>query len=421
MTWQHPPIKKMADVESGFGFPKQYQGVLDAEYPFYKVGDMNLPGNESEMRVSSNTISKEVLKALQAKVFPPGTVIFPKIGAAIATNKKRILTKPSIVDNNVMGLIPKEGIESRFLFYWMQQFDLRSVANSGPVPSMRKSEMEEVKIPLPTPSEQRRIVEILDQADALRKRRAEAEIKVARILPTLFYQMFGDPATNSKGWPKVPLGQLSLGRPQYGANAKAVEYQEGMPRYIRITDINEFGQLNQRSLKTLDLSDWQHYRLAEGDLLFARSGATVGKSYLYCKQDGVCAFAGYLIRFQIDRDKMNPWVAFAYTQTPHYKNWVATKQRAAAQPNINGQEYASLTLMRPDLNIQQKFANRMMRVLEIRRDLTTRSMIVEDLYRLLLHRAFSGKLTAKWRQVHTNELLQEIQYQMRALVHQGQQ
>jgi len=413
--WRRVPLKKVADVASGFGFPKKYQGVTDEQYPFFKVGDMNLSGNEREMNVASNTISEDVVRELRAKVFPAGTVIFPKIGAAIATNKKRILASPAVVDNNVMGLIPKECINPWYLYYWTQQFDLRSVSNIGPVPSMRKSEVEQVQIPFPPPSEQRRIVEILDQADALRKQRAEADKKAARILPALFYQMFGDPATNPMGWDIEPLVQLCKGRPQYGANAKAIEYREGMPRYVRITDINEFGQLNDNDIKTLDLGNWKQYQLVDGDLLFARSGATVGKSYLYRPKDGLCAFAGYLIRFQLDIEKIYPLVVFAYTMTPHYKNWVASKQRAAAQPNINGQEYAALPIMKPAPEVQKLFVERAQSVLQLDKHRSERLEKIEAIYRLLLHRAFSGILTSKWREAHINELLQEMEHQSRAL------
>ncbi|MBW2020329.1 MAG: restriction endonuclease subunit S [Deltaproteobacteria bacterium] len=408
-------IKKIAEVASGFGFPRKYQGCLNEEFPFFKVGDMNLPGNEKMMVVATNTISAETLKKLRAKPFPRGTVIFPKIGAAIATNKKRMLVQPSVVDNNVMGLIPNQHIDPWYLFYWTQQFDLRTVSNIGPVPSMRKSEVQRVRVPLPPLSEQRRIVEILDQADALRKKRVEADAKAARILSALFYKMFGDPATNPKGWPVKTLGELSIRRPQYGANAKAIDYQEGMPRYVRITDITDDGRLSNADIRSLDMENWDAYRLVEGDLLFARSGATVGKTYLYQPEDGLCAYAGYLIRFQLDRSAIDPWVVFAFTQTPHYQSWVASKRRAAAQPNINGQEYASLPIPQPDRESQEKFVNAVqdLRRLHMKREQSARQ--IENLFLVLLHRAFTGDLTAQWREAHMQELLAEMEQQAKYL------
>ena len=195
MKWGKRQLGDLAEIQSGFGFPREEQGRTDQDIPFYKVGDMNLPGNETEMQVRANTVSRETLKSLGGRAFPAGTTIFPKIGAAIATEKKRILVEEATYDNNVMGLIPRAGVEGRFLFYWSRSFRLMSVANIGPVPSIRKSEMERVDVPYFPHSEQRRIVELLDQADALRKQRAEADQLADRILPALFLKLFGDPTS----------------------------------------------------------------------------------------------------------------------------------------------------------------------------------------------------------------------------------
>jgi type I restriction enzyme, S subunit len=410
MEWARVQLRKVADVASGFGFPRGLQGTLDGKYPFYKVGDMNTPGNERLMTVANNTISAEVLKKLRAKAFPAGTIIFPKIGAAIATNKKRKLTKPSVVDNNVMGLLPKEGIDENYLYYWMLQFDLSSVANIGPVPSMRKTEVELVEIPLPPPSEQRKIVEILDQADALRKKRAEADKKADLILPALFYKMFGDPATNPRGWDTKTLAEVSAEGPQYGANASSVDWAQGQPRYIRITDVRNDGTLNA-DVRGVDLDEWDEYRLREGDLLFARSGATVGKSYLYQPADGLCVYAGYMIRFHLDTEQVDPEFVFAFTQSTMYQSWVEATRRTGGQPNINGREYAASRLIVPERTLQQAFGDRARELCKQRVARQRSASELESLFNVLLHRAFSGDLTAKWREKHKDKLEAEVRKQ----------
>ncbi|MFW4196996.1 restriction endonuclease subunit S, partial [Klebsiella sp. 10982] len=108
------------------------------------------------------------VKKLGIKLAPAGSVIFPKIGAAVATNKKRLLSVPSAYDNNVMGLIPGEEISPRFLFFWMQTINLSSLAHdSGAVPSIRKSEMEVLPIPVPPLQIQAEIIRVLDTFTAL--------------------------------------------------------------------------------------------------------------------------------------------------------------------------------------------------------------------------------------------------------------
>nr|WP_323117015.1 restriction endonuclease subunit S [Klebsiella quasivariicola] len=137
-------------------------------YPFYKVSDMNSAGNETVMVSANNYVDDVVVKKLGIKLAPAGSVIFPKIGAAVATNKKRLLSVPSAYDNNVMGLIPGEEISPRFLFFWMQTINLSSLAHdSGAVPSIRKSEMEVLPIPVPPLQIQAEIIRVLDTFTAL--------------------------------------------------------------------------------------------------------------------------------------------------------------------------------------------------------------------------------------------------------------
>lgn len=161
-------LGEVAEIRSGWGFPNAYQGQSEGIYPFYKVSDMNLVENKTVMNDANNHIDAATAKKLGITPAPAGTVIFPKIGAAVATNKKRLLSKPSAYDNNVMGLIPGEQLNPRFLFFWMQTVDLTKLAHdSGAVPSIRKSEMEQLKVPVPSVEEQERIVAILDRFDAL--------------------------------------------------------------------------------------------------------------------------------------------------------------------------------------------------------------------------------------------------------------
>jgi type I restriction enzyme S subunit len=155
-------------------------------------------------------------------------------------------------------------------------------------------------------------------------------------------------------WPRVSLKDLSALGPQYGANLKAVAPSGRGLRYIRITDIDEFGRLRPDTLVEPESVDIAEYFLTEGDLLLARSGATVGKTYRYTSADGQCAFAGYLIRFRPNSCvASSPFLSY-YFQTPEYWAWVQGKKRIAAQPNINGAEYAALEIPLPSLQEQSR-------------------------------------------------------------------
>lgn len=160
-------------------------------------------------------------------------------------------------------------------------------------------------------------------------------------------------------YPLVPLMDLIKGLPQYGANEPAIDGDpERDIRYIRITDIDEFGNLKDDDWKTVRHID-EKYLLTENDILFARSGATAGKTFIYKEEHGKAIFAGYLIRFRIDERKANPRFIFYYTQLRRYGMWVKSIQRPSGQPNINSEEFKAFEFPIPPLQIQNRIVELM--------------------------------------------------------------
>lgn len=156
-------------------------------------------------------------------------------------------------------------------------------------------------------------------------------------------------------YPSVKMGSLLSEPPEYGAGEAGIErVDEATPRYIRITDIDENGELLPGLGMTAANVEPQYF-LRDGDLLFARSGNTVGKSYLHESErvSYPCFYAGYMIRFRFG-EKVLPKYVFAFAQTPYYHEWVSAIQRSAGQPNINAQEYRSLEIPLPPLPEQRK-------------------------------------------------------------------
>lgn len=156
-------------------------------------------------------------------------------------------------------------------------------------------------------------------------------------------------------FPKVKVKNLLLSKPQYGAGESGiVRKDKSESRYIRITDIDEYGLISDDTLGATAENIEDKYVLNENDLLIARSGATVGKAYLHNLKDYICFFAGYLIRFVFDSTKILPEYAFAFTQLNTFKEWVAAIQRPSGQPNINSEEYQSLEIPLPPIDKQEE-------------------------------------------------------------------
>ncbi len=155
------PLADVAEIVSGYGFPKDMQGKTVGELPFFKVGDISAAWNSGQKKLiqAQHYLDNAEASAIKAKPFPKGTVVFAKIGEAIKLNRRAILGQLSIVDNNVMGLIPKEGVvEQNYLFYWTLMLRLGDISQATTVPSVRKSDVEQLSFPWVPLDQQKRIV-----------------------------------------------------------------------------------------------------------------------------------------------------------------------------------------------------------------------------------------------------------------------
>lgn len=159
-----------------------------------------------------------------------------------------------------------------------------------------------------------------------------------------------------EGWSVKKLGEVCIKKGQYGANAPAVPYNCSLPTYLRITDIDEDGQYSILNRASVDISDYKNYLLKKGDIVFARTGATTGKTYLYKEKDGCLVFAGFLIKFSPNNSLIAPYYLKLLTCTPLYNHWVEIMSVRSGQPGINADEYAQYPLLLPPLAEQEKIA-----------------------------------------------------------------
>lgn len=139
--------------------------------------------------------------------------------------------------------------------------------------------------------------------------------------------------------------------PEYGSPQRSVPMESpGQVKYIRITDFGDDGISFPHEFVTAEVVE-SKYLLQQNDVLFARSGATAGKTFIYTKDLGTSIFAGYCIRFRFDPRKVAPWYVYFYTKTQRFASWVRSMQRPAGQPNINKEEFKSfrIPIVSPDL------------------------------------------------------------------------
>jgi len=173
------------------------------------------------------------------------------------------------------------------------------------------------------------------------------------VFKSQFVEQFGDPFNNVHGYPVTTLKEVAVGPLSYGSVSSASEY-DGTTRYIRITDISDNGTLGS-DIKSAAKAD-DKYLLHDGDILFARTGATVGKTCRYRESYGRAIYAGFLIRLIPDPTLIDPDYLYHFTKSDYYWDFVKSAQRVVAQPNINAQEYGDLQILLPKMETQKQFA-----------------------------------------------------------------
>ncbi len=245
--------------------------------------------------------------------------------------------------------LKRDNISYKYMYYYLKNI---YIPNTGY--NRHYKWLKETKFKIPTEIEQNKIVRNLDEVQKIIDIRKKQIEELDELIKAQFVEMFED-----KNFIQKSLNEICIIKGEYGSGASAGEYIEGQPRYVRITDIREDGKLNTQSLASpKNEKNIDKYILKYGDLLFARTGATVGKTYKYNESDGDCIFAGYCIRFRLNLEICNPDYIFIYTKTDDYKKWVENKQRVVAQPNINSKEYGNdLKIPVPPIELQNQFAD----------------------------------------------------------------
>lgn len=312
-------------------------------------------------------------------------------------------------------------IDGKYLFYFTttQNFIgiLTSKVRGAHYPAVSDGDVKGLDLPLPALSEQKRIVEILDQADALRKKRAEADAKAARILPALFYKMFGDPAKNPEGWHVGELGEV-ITETRNGLYKPAKFYGTGVG-ILKMFNI-QLGELNLARIDLIDVTEveFDAYELVSGDILINRVNTPelVGKCAVITDDVGQAVFESKNIRMRVNLKRVTPEFVATYLNSPFgHSSLRRGVKHAIGMATINNTDLRKTPIPLPPLKIQHKWSEIVRSVRLLRKAAIKTNRNLDSLYQNLLFNAFSGNLTAKWREAHMKELLTEMEQQAKAL------
>ena len=180
-------------IYTGTGFPVQYQGSAEGQYPFYKVGDIakNVTAGNKYLNFCENYVDPDVVKKIKGTVLPSRTVVFAKIGEAVKLNRRAITSCECLIDNNAMGIAPNESVLTLdYFFHYMCQLRLETLAEATTVPSVKKSIVENLDIPVPSIVEQQVISKTLNKVSELIALRKEQLAKLDQLVKSRFIELF---------------------------------------------------------------------------------------------------------------------------------------------------------------------------------------------------------------------------------------
>jgi len=295
----------------------------------------------------------------------------------------------------IIPLLPAESLNRDYLAYFLRSPQVVSrISRQTAGARMPRADMGVVlglEIPVPTLNDQHSIVDILKRADGIRRLRKQAQDTTRQLIPALFVDMFGDPATNSKRWPETTIGE-AIKSADYGSSTKASDDGAGLP-LIRMGNVDYSGRLDLTELKYVQLPDDQiaKYRLSEGDILFNRTNSKdlVGKTGLWFGSTEAVA-ASYFIRVRVDRSVLNPFYLWAFMNSGHMKRVLFDTARGAiGQSNINAKELRAFHLPLPPASLQNRFEQRCRDLFALEVQGVSAASKNESVFQALLHRAFS--------------------------------
>lgn len=279
--------------------------------------------------------------------FPAGTVI---LSSRAPIGKVAIAGCKMCCNQGFKNFICSELVNNKYLYWFLKHNTayLNSLGRGATFKEISKSIVSSIEINLPSLEEQQRVVDNIEKISTIITLRKKEISILDDLIKARFVELFVD-----KGYPMVSIDDLSMGKGEYGAQSAAQEFDSNRPRYVRITDINDDGTLNNDAACSSNPDDDEQYKLSYGDFLFARMGATVGKTYAF--KTGNEIFAGYLIRYRLNMKMVLPEYLYAYTKLEEYWAWVKNNQSGAAQPGINAKKYGSMEIPVAPIDKQIEF------------------------------------------------------------------
>lgn len=310
------------------------------------------------------------------------------------------LGKEGVVSSTMAKIKPKTtNLLQQYLFYFLKtQFNiLNDGTNGSSIPHVSKSLFENIRLLVPPLPVQRQIVAVLENAEVVKRQRKEADSLTGALLQSVFFEWFGDPERNERGWETKKLYDILSEDPQNGLYKPSSEYSDGGTPIVRIDSFYDGKIGDLRNLKRINCTEKEiaKYLIHEGDVLINRVNSLdfLGKCGLVQKIFENTIYECNMIRMRPNRTLVHPTYLTAFLCTQFVKNQILNRAKNAVnQASINQQDVKALNILIPPLDLQQQFARIVEDVVRIREQQGASGKEIEGLCEGLMQRAFAGEL-----------------------------
>jgi type I restriction enzyme S subunit len=387
---QEKKISDFAEVITG-GTPsttkKEYWD--GGNIPWLNSGELN----KKYIYESKNFITELGLKNSSTRLMPPDTVLIALTGATCGLSA---LSKiEACANQSVTGILPSKSHVPEYLFHFLrtQRQRILDKAWGNAQPHISQAFVKDFKVPLPPLLDQLHIANLLSKAENLIAQRKESIRLLDEFLKSTFLEMFGEPSSNKKKFPKGTIRDV-VTEVKYGTSSPAED--EGLYPYLRMNNINPNGYMDYSKLKYINIVDEKEkekYLVRKGDLLFNRTNSKelVGKTGVF-NEDSEMIIAGYLIRVRTN-EKANPWFLWGYLNSIHGKQTLFGMCKSiVGMANINAQELQGIKILIPPIELQTQFARIVEKTEALKTQYQQSLQELENLYGSLSQQAFRGEL-----------------------------
>jgi type I restriction enzyme, S subunit len=432
-SWLLVPLKAIANVQSGIGFPPEYQGIVAGEIGFYKVGDISraVESSAGQLQVARNYVSLKVATKLGGRLIPAGATVFAKIGEAIHLNRRGFTLTECLIDNNVMAVKACNPDMDFYIYNYFRSIDFSNLARSTTVPSLRKGDIEELLVPVPPVGEQKRIADKLDallmQVDACRNRLDKIpgiikRFRQAVLAATATGQMTADwrklnPLLKSRVelqliiaealpndwiWSTPELlkenKRYSLAIGPFGSSLMVKDYQvNGVPLiFVRDIRSRRFGDERTKFISEEKATELIAHKVVPGDLLITKMGDPPGDTAIYPTNRIAGIITSDCIKLTLALTAALPKYIALIIESPQFRKRLIEITAGVAQQKISLSRFRNFPLPVAPIEEQAEIVRRVEALFAFADRLeacyTAARAQVENLTPALLAKAFRGEL-----------------------------